>query len=903
MFKKQHWESAQPNVKHRPDAQSQRLERKVGLSRLALYFERVWPRFWVAIVVAAAFVLVSMTGFWSTVSEPVHLASLAGFALAALASIIFAFRVPFPTRDESVRRLERDSGVLHRPASTYEDTVTGADDGSTTAAIWKVHQERLKARLDGLEVGVPRPDTAKRDPVALRAIVMIAVVAGLLLAGDSAYDRLQSAFRFGSQLPAAGARLDAWVTPPHYTARAPILLADGSRKPESGAGDAVATPAAIDVPDKSQVIVRIGGAEQAEFKLLFENAIGEVVATAEAKKPPAPEGEAQAGEAKSTIIEVKGALNTQISTVRLKSGEHEMASWQFNVIADKAPVIAMTKEMEKTRRGAMKLYYRLEDDYGVASAEAVFERMPLEPGDPKTSWAREEILKGPRLPLERPPKIVLRIPSKRAKKPETWSFHELGSHPWAGLPVRMTLVAKDHGGNVGKSETKEIVLPERLFLNPFAKAVLEQRRRLVFDARYRPKVIKALKALTIAPERHIRDKAVYLGLRSVYYRLNQGMTRRNVSSAIEQLWHIALRIENGGGLSAAEQRLRELQEQLAKALERGASNEEISKLMQQLRQALNEFLRELSKQAQNMPPQQRPNNPNQFMRPQDLQQMLNQLEQMAKQGSRQMAQEMLSQLRDLIDRLQSGRMVRRPGQQNGRGQQMMQMMNRFGDLIGKQQRLMDDTHGARRGEGRRGQQGQQGQGQQQGQQQQGQSGRGGRQGQGQQGQSRQGQGRQGQGQGRYSPDALGNRQGQLSNRLSELQQGLQRFGMRGPSQLDGARRSMENARRALERGDLGEATREQSRALEQLRQGAQQMAEQMMRQMPSRFGRANDAPLDPLGRPQRTDGPDLGTSVKLPDEIDAQRVREILNELRRRLGERFRPEMELEYLERLLRRF
>jgi hypothetical protein len=77
----------------------------------------------------------------------------------------------------------------------------------------------------------------------------------------------------------------------------------------------------------------------------------------------------------------------------------------------------------------------------------------------------------------------------------------------------------------------------------------------------------------------------------------------------------------------------------------------------------------------------------------------------------------------------------------------------------------------------------------------------------------------------------------------------------------------------------------------------------MMRQMPSQYGRANDAPLDPLGRPQRTEGPDLGTSVKLPDEIDAQRAREILEELRRRLGERFRPDLELQYLERLLRRF
>ena len=154
-----------------------------------------------------------------------------------------------------------------------------------------------------------------------------------------------------------------------------------------------------------------------------------------------------------------------------------------------------------------------------------------------------------------------------------------------------------------------------------------------------------------------------------------------------------------------------------------------------------------------------------------------------------------------------------------------------------------------------------------------------------------------------TPDALGQRQGELGNRLDELRRGLQRFGMQSPSQLDGAQRSMENAERALRQGDLDEATREQSRALEQLRQGAQSMAEQMMRQMPSQYGRASDAPLDPLGRPQRTEGPDLGTSVKLPDEIDAQRAREILEELRRRLGERFRPELELQYLERLLRRF
>ncbi|MEQ1614624.1 MAG: DUF4175 family protein, partial [Hyphomicrobiaceae bacterium] len=105
--------------------------------------------------------------------------------------------------------------------------------------------------------------------------------------------------------------------------------------------------------------------------------------------------------------------------------------------------------------------------------------------------------------------------------------------------------------------------------------------------------------------------------------------------------------------------------------------------------------------------------------------------------------------------------------------------------------------------------------------------------------------------------------------------------------------------------DKETAAREQGKALEQMRQGAQSMAQQMMRQMPSRFGQGpgGDAPLDPLGRPQRSEGPDTGQSVKIPDEIEMQTAREILEELRRRLGDQARPTMELDYIERLLRRF
>jgi hypothetical protein len=65
-------------------------------------------------------------------------------------------------------------------------------------------------------------------------------------------------------------------------------------------------------------------------------------------------------------------------------------------------------------------------------------------------------------------------------------------------------------------------------------------------------------------------------------------------------------------------------------------------------------------------------------------------------------------------------------------------------------------------------------------------------------------------------------------------------------------------------------------------------------------GRQQNADRDPLGRPRATTGPDFGDSVKVPDEIDVQRARQILEAIRKRLGNALSPEIERNYLERLL---
>ena len=97
-----------------------------------------------------------------------------------------------------------------------------------------------------------------------------------------------------------------------------------------------------------------------------------------------------------------------------------------------------------------------------------------------------------------------------------------------------------------------------------------------------------------------------------------------------------------------------------------------------------------------------------------------------------------------------------------------------------------------------------------------------------------------------------------------------------------------------------------------MRKGAQNLAQQLQQQMgqqgpgpngrPGRMGQPRaDQNTDPLGRPLR--GRDYGddTTVKVPGEIDAQRARRIIEELRRRFGESFRPQLELDYIERLLK--
>jgi uncharacterized protein (TIGR02302 family) len=213
----------------------------------------------------------------------------------------------------------------------------------------------------------------------------------------------------------------------------------------------------------------------------------------------------------------------------------------------------------------------------------------------------------------------------------------------------MTLTARDEAGNEGRSEPFELRLPERIFTKPVARALVEQRRILALDADAQARVLTALDALTLAPDRFNVESSVYLGLRSIYWQLADAKDDDGLREVVTRMWEMAVNLEDGT-LSDAERALHDAEERLRQALERGANPDEIKRLTDELRAALDKFIQALAnQQRQNPQALNRPLDQNtQRLRQQDLQSMIDKLEQMAMQE--QKLREILRRQQDLKGR-------------------------------------------------------------------------------------------------------------------------------------------------------------------------------------------------------------------------------------------------------------
>jgi uncharacterized protein (TIGR02302 family) len=828
-----------------------RLAQALRRAQYAIAWERSWPHLARLLTVAGLFLVASWIGLWLALPFVARAIGLGLFALAALAALFPLLRFRWPSRQQGLTRLDHGTGIRHRPATALTDTLVTQDP--VALALWQAQRERTLASIKRIRAGLPSPRLAIHDPWALRALVVVMLVAAYVAAGDERRLRVAAAFDWNGVLSAANIRVDAWVTPPLYTGKPPIILSAASKE--------AAIPAAgpLPVPAGSTLIVRSSGGT---LDVVAGGGVTEAVPAQEA-----PKGTNE----KHFTIAGDGTVH-----VRAPSGQ---SPWKFTATPDRAPTIALAKDPERQARGALQMSYRIEDDYGVTEAQAHF---AARPGDAPKAAAE------PR-PLFDPPQFALVLPNARTRNGVGQTLKDLSEDPYAGADVSLVLTAKDEAGNEGHSEPFNMRLPERLFTKPLARALIEQRRILALDANQSAQVYQALDALMIAPELFMPEAGQYLGLHSVARQLDAARTDDDLRGVVASLWALAVTIEDGN-ITDVDKALRAAQDALKQALERGASDEEIKKLTQDLRAALDNFLRQLAEQMRNNPQAlARPLDPNtKVMRQQDLNNMIERMERLSRSGDKDAARQLLDQLQQMLENLQ----MAQPGQGDG---DMEQALNELGDMIRKQQQLRDKTYR-----------------------------------QGQDSRRDHMRGKQGdQGMGDLQQDQQG-----LRDRLKKLQQELARRGMgqdqRGekgqqgqqgqdgdPQAGDGedglgdADNAMGDAGSRLGDGNADGAVDSQGKALDALRKGAQKLAEAMQQgdgdgqgdgpgDRPGRQQSGGNQ-SDPLGRPLRGHefGDDL--TVKIPGEIDVQKVRRILEELRRRLADPKRPQTELDYIERLLK--
>ena len=748
------------------------------------------PALWPAIGIIGLYFAAALFGLFLIIPWLLQSLLLAAAITATGLALENGLReVRWPNLQDAARKLERDSALAHRPISEADDRLLAGSNDPLAIELWARHQARTLP--DRLRVAWPNPDFDSRDPRRLHLMLLVLLVASLIVARGDWQARLAGAFDSGA---AAGVSLDAWVDPPPYTGLAPIYLPAGEHQ-------------AIAVPFGSILNLRAHGAAHAPGV-----SIGDM-------HPPRFAGEA--GEYAAT------AKLTHDGRVRVQASGHRIGAWTLQVIPDRVPVIALTAPPSVTERDAVKFAFKASDDYGVTSARVVI-RPHGKPGAP----------------------LVVDLPISPAKTVAETSYSDLTGHPYAGLMVDAHLEARDGAGQMGTSKTVTFRLPERVFTDPLARALIEQRQALAtsMDRAERRTVADMLNALTIAPDKfYAGQENVYAGIRAAYWGVRTAHAQADISHVEDLLWQIAISIEQKGMLAAANS-LRELQALITAALAAHAPQPVIDQLLQRYNQAMQRYMEALAQNSQKSSQQQQANDPNaKNISPNDLEQMMKAIQQLAASGNRDAAAQMLAALQNMLENMQ----ISKSASGNGQGgeqqnSELNQAIQQYGDLMGQQRALMDKTLRQQQGDGDPKDGGAQG---------------------------------------------LAKQQDQVRQKLNQT---MQKLGKRGEA-LGKAGQAMEQAQKSLNGKDLSNASNAENNALQELRKGADALAKEMQAGASSQ----QTGKEDPLGRGQN--GP--GNMIKLPDANDLARARDILQELRRRAGQRSRPQQELDYLDRLLKEF
>jgi uncharacterized protein (TIGR02302 family) len=782
---------------------------RLTLAQGLVTLETIVSAFARPLLLAGFFLALAWLGVFSAFYPWAHALALALFVAVffdALGQARLRFRPA--TKSMGRRRLEAASGLKHRPLDLSSDRLAVADEEQ--AALWQVHLERSRAQLKNLRWPRWKLSFADRDPYALRYAFLLLLSVGLFFSWGAWGNRLLAAVNpaIGPSINLFRPALDAWITPPDYTGLPPIMIATPAGTQHENE--------VLDVPAGSTIAAHLAEKSgEAPDLLVNDQTLGFT---------------ADDHEDFGATATITGG-----DTLSIRRGWQKWGSWRIRVIPNRPPQIALTEPVSVTERKNLRLAWQATDDYGVADVTA-------------TVTPRES------LPGASDKPVTLDLATPDAKDVKRISYADLTASPWAGLSVQIQLTARDAAGHTGTSEPVDFVLPERVFFHPLARALIEERKRLLLgpdDDNVRNEAANVMAGIAAhRPADYRNDPVVAMALRAGAVRLVLDRSAAIVPSVIDILWQTAVRIEDGA-VGMAEANLRQAQKELADALDRNASQAEIQQKIDRLHQALAQYLAQLSAQAGPSQPasdlEQALGEHTNMITPEDLDRMLEQMRDLSASGARDQARNELARLQQLLENLRTDHPQLTADQQKA-----LKRIAALRELSQKQRQLLDETF------------------------------------------------REAQ-DGKSNDAKLAVQQEDLHRALRSL---MESSGKDETDDLERSDQAMKNASSELGRGSPRDAVSHQNEALAAMQQALQSMADSLhasMFMLPRPGSEAGGQ--DPFGRSgfggyARDDG-----TMRVPDRMEARHVREILDELQRRAGDSDRSKLERDYIDRLLQNF
>jgi hypothetical protein len=645
------------------------------------------------------------------------------------------------------------------------------DHHAEQSALWNNAHQQAQEAVIG-QYPPLKTTLSKSDQFGLRFIpVLLCASAFLLVPFDLVIPRFKAAFST-QMLQSRTATVEGWITPPSYTGKPPIYLS-------------AQTSQTLRIPSGSKLVLKI-------FNINTPPKLDDVSFT------PLPQQHAFEGE------------GTLTESMTLKTPDPALPVFTLKVIPDRAPEITLTQQPFLNKNNELEFQYTVSDDYG---------RLKTKFTILADEWSAEYNLRS----------------EPQAQTEDLTFAQDLTSHPYAGKSVRLELSVTDAIGQIHTQLSQPVTLPVRTFTEPMAKAIIEQRRNIVFEENPAQTVEENLHAIIKYPDTYFTDIKPYLLIQKARQNLDE-----NTKEAVDALWQAAVLLEQGDLANAAEQ-LQRARDRLEDAIQRGASQEEISQLMQELRQAIQNYLAALAQSASGQQEQNGDSDNKQTLTQEDLEKLLEELEKAAASGSPEQASRMLDMLSRLLEAIRpsnSGQDSESGSGENSNG------------LSKQQDQLSRDTFDVLRDQ-----------------------------------------------------NGLPNTSGQELQPLEELEkrQEALRNALPDGEETDDIEKSMKNAQSAIRNNDLDEAIRQQQKALDGLRQYEKnQSLNNTGGESNQQTGRSGQT--DPLGRAiGQSQG--QGGKANLDSSQSNDRSRALSEEIRRR-SENTSPDSEAkEYLDDLLDAF